>query len=116
MFIAWWTGKGYYTLCIVVAVWIAFAILLQIGLPLLQDRPWFWGLALIVSAGFNWRIGTKINGQRLALPRAPGVTGRLFYKARHRFMSMPMETFSIVISAVGLGVMIWGIFAPSAYP
>ena len=116
MFLFWWTGKGYYTFGVIVVVWLVFAVLLQLGLPLLEDRPWFWGLALVVSAVVNWTVGTRVNRKRLALPRAPGIKGRLFYKARHRFMSMPMESFSIVIAATGLGVIIWGFISPSAYP
>jgi hypothetical protein len=43
---------------LVVAVLVFFAAILQAGQSFLNDRPWFWGSALLAAAALNWKIGT----------------------------------------------------------
>ena len=96
MFIAWWTGKGYQTLLIIFGTLAVCGLLLS-ALPPSMDNRWFWASALVLAAIINWGIGSKIN--RLRRSKAQG-RARLLYRAHHRFMSMPMETFSIPVIGV----------------
>lgn len=104
MMVFWWQNKGYQTLVIVLLTLCAFGLSQAVLRAYIPDRPWVWGLALIVAAAINWRKGTELNERSLNKAK-PGTIGRrLFYKASHRFMSMPMETFSIVLAAAGVFV------------
>ena len=60
-----------------------------------------FGLALIGAAIANWFIGRKLNRQSLAKVRTREIRQRLLYRARHKFMSLPMETFSILLAVGG---------------
>jgi hypothetical protein len=99
MFIAWWSGKGYHTGLIVLGTLAVCGALLAI-LPSGLDNRWFWSLGLVVAALFNWIAGRSANRVRRSKTR--GVRDRLFCNARHRFMSVPMETFSIFIFALAI--------------
>ena len=104
-YVAWWTGRGYSTILIVVASLILLELLTRaLNLP---DGLWVLGFALLSAAAVNWVIGRKLNRQSLAKVRSHRIRERLIYRARHKFMSFPMETFSVVIAftgAVMLGV------------
>jgi hypothetical protein len=71
----------------------------------LPDGIWVFGLALIAAAAANWFAGRNLNRQALRKVRSHRIRERLLYRARHRFMSLPMETFSIPIAAAGIGVL-----------
>jgi hypothetical protein len=101
--IAWRTGRGYTTLLILVASLILFELLVRA--LALRDGPWVFGSALIGAAAANWVIGRKPNRHSLAKVRSRRVRARTFYRARHRFMSLPMETFSIVLAAAGAALL-----------
>ena len=99
MFVAWWTGRGFVTIFIVVASVIAVQFARSaFDLP---DIRVFVGLALIVAAVVNWFIGRLFNRKSLAKVRSLRMRDRILYRARHKFMSIPMETFSIVLFAIG---------------
>jgi hypothetical protein len=106
MFVFWWTGKGYLTPVIMVVTLIVFAVILKIGGSWLPDRDAFWGTALLVSAAANWIVGRRMNARKLAAVRSSRLEDRLFYRARNKFMSMPLETFSIVIAVFGIWVIV----------
>jgi hypothetical protein len=99
MFIAWWSGKGYQTGLIVLATLAVCGALLAI-LPFDLDNRRSWAVSLLLAALFNWIIGRKAN--RVRRSKARRLRDRLFYNARHRFMSVPMETFSIFILALAI--------------
>lgn len=112
MFIAWWTGKGYMTMVIVLLTMVLFGLVLQAGVPFLEDRIWYWGLSFIASAAINWIIGTRWNKRRIERRNPQHLGHRLWYPATNRFMSMPMETFSLVIGIVGFGMIVSGLVSP----
>lgn len=99
MFVAWWTGKGYQTIWIVIASAILFELArAAFNLP---EGVWVFGLALIGAAFANWFIGRRVNRKSLAKVRTRELRQRLLYRARHKFMSLPMETFSILLAIAG---------------
>ena len=99
MFIAWWTGKGYQTALIVLGTLAVCGALLVI-LPPGFDNRWYWSVGLALAALFNWFAGRKAN--RVRRSRTRSLRDRIIYNARHRFMSVPMETFSIFIFALAI--------------
>ena len=104
MIFAWWTGRGYSTILIVVAAAILFELVrATLNLP---DGAWVFGIALIAAAFANWFLGRKFNRKSLAKVRSVGLRQRLIYRARAKFMSVPMETFSLVIAAAGVAVLV----------
>lgn len=109
MYVFWWTGRGYLTPIIVVGTLSVFALVLQAGRPILVDRPWFWGIGLLVAAALNWHLGSKANRKKLAVLQPRSTRNRLFYRARNRFMSLPMESFSLIIAALGFAVITYGL-------
>ena len=96
MYVFWWSGRGYYTVLVVLGVLTVFGLLVAIGIP---DGLWFWAVALLAAAALNWHLGSKINRKKLAALKPRSLRSRLFYRAHHRFMSLPMETFSLVLIA-----------------
>jgi hypothetical protein len=70
----------------------------------LSNGPWMFGLGLIVAAAVNWRVGRQCNQKSLAKVRSYRLRDRLFYRARNRFMSLPMETFSPILGIAGLTI------------
>jgi len=112
MLIFWWQGKGYNTIIIWLGVIIAFGIILAMGKQVIPDELWYWGLAHFAAAAINWRDGSRLNSRKLK--KGPPRTGwrRLFYKAPHRFMSMPMESFSVVFITIGAALTVYS-FVPT---
>lgn len=113
MFVFWWSGRGYQTVLIWFGTMIAFGVVQAIGKSFIPDQPWYWGLAFVVSALINWRRGTDFNARSLKKRQPTTRRQRLFYKAGHRFMSMPMETFSIVLALAGLAIALQPLFGPA---
>lgn len=111
MFVFWWSGRGYQTVLIWLVTMIAFGAVQAIGKALIPDQPWYWGLAFVVSALINWKRGTDLNARSLNKRQPKTTRQRLFYKAGHRFMSMPMETFSIILALAGLAITLQPLFA-----
>ena len=114
MLVFWWQGRGYKTILIWLVVMCAFGAVMAVGKSFIPDRPWYWGLAFIASAAVNWREGSKLNARSLRKHQPKTIWKRLFYRAAHRFMSMPMETFSVVLVIVGVGFALQGFLNPSA--
>jgi hypothetical protein len=103
IYIVWWTGRGYYTVPILVASMVVFELArAALHLP---DGFWVFGFALVGAAAANWVAGRKLNRQSLKKVRTHPVRERLIYRARHKFMSVPMETFSVPMAAAGLAVL-----------
>jgi hypothetical protein len=100
IYVAWWTGRGFFTVPIVVASLIVFQ-LIRAAL-LLPDGLWVAGAALLGAAAANWQIGRKLNRKSYAKVRGKRLRDRILYRARHKFMSVPMESFSIVLVAGAL--------------
>jgi len=105
MFIFWWQGKGFLTLLIMVAS----AILVGMIADAMHWPSWtplFWAAVLLVAAPVNWLIGTRLNARRRGYAPPDKLLRRFLYRAPHKFMSLPMESWSIVmmISAAGLAL------------
>jgi hypothetical protein len=104
IFITWWTGRGYYTLPILVASMVVFELArAAFHLP---DGFWVFGFALIGASPANWFAGRKLNRQSLKKVRTRRVRERLFYRAQHKFVSVPMETFSVPMEIAGVAVLV----------
>lgn len=112
MFVFWWMGRGYFTALIIFGSMIVFALVLQALAPAIPDQRWYWGLSLIAAAAVNWKVGSHFNRKRLAKAPKRNVKNRLLYRAPNRFLSVPMETFSIAILAAGVALTIYGIVHP----
>jgi hypothetical protein len=104
VYVAWWTGRGYSTILIVVAAAVLFELLRAV--LKLPEGLWIFGLALLGAAAANWVIGRKLNRKSLAKVRSDRIRERLMYRARHKFMSLPMETFSVIIAVAGVAVLV----------
>jgi hypothetical protein len=102
MLIFWWTGKGFLTPVILFGVFILFGVILQAGRPITQDRPWFWGLALLTTAGINWYVGRRQNAKKIDAVRSIRFRDTLIYRARNKFMSLPFEIWSLPLAVGGL--------------
>jgi hypothetical protein len=103
IYVAWWTGRGYSTILIVVASIVLLQLLrMVLGLP---NGLWVFDVAMLGAAAANWTIGRKLNRKALLKVRSNRARERLFYRARHKFMSLPMQTFSVMIAAVGMAVL-----------
>jgi hypothetical protein len=104
VFVAWWTGRGYNTILIVVAAAVLFELLrAALHLP---EGLWVFGVALIGASAANWVVGRKLNRKSLAKVRSHRLRERLMYRARHKFMSLPMETFSVILALGAVGVLV----------
>jgi hypothetical protein len=114
MFVFWWTGRGYVTVLVVFGTMMVFALVLQAAQSLIPDQRWYWGLSLVAAAAVNWKVGSHLNRKRLAKSAPRGLKVRLLYRAVNRFMSVPMETFSIVIAVAGIALTAYGIAVPEA--
>ncbi len=105
--IFWWQGKGYQTALIWLASLCLFGLVQMIGKGVIPDQPWYWSLGYIFAAVWNWHYGSKLNAKRRSHIALPELRNRLFYKAIHRFMSVPMETFSIFFLIVAMLLPLW---------
>jgi hypothetical protein len=72
----------------------------------LPEGSWVFGLALLGAAVANWVIGRRFNEKSLAKVRSHRIREKLLYRARHKFMSLPMETFSVIIAGAGVAILI----------
>jgi hypothetical protein len=104
----WWTGKGYLTVVIVLAVFSAFGLAVPVGSPFLKESPTYWGAAGVVAGVIVWLVGRRVNAKAVASVRSIHFRHKLFYKARHRFMSMPLELWAIPLVIGGIAVMAYG--------
>jgi hypothetical protein len=102
IFAFWWTGKGYVTALIAFGALCVSGIAFQGLASELNDGPWPWSLALVVAAAINWNVGRRHNAISRAKALANAKANQFLYRARHKFMSLPMETFSFVLVAAAL--------------
>jgi hypothetical protein len=94
--IFWWQGRGFLTLLIVVAS----AIIVGMIADAAHWQSWtplFWAGLLLVAAPVNWLVGVRLNAKRRGYAPPATLLRRFFYRAPHKFMSLPMESWSIVM-------------------
>jgi hypothetical protein len=100
--IFWWTGKGYLTAVIVLAVFSAFGIALPIGSPFLKETPVYWGLAGVVAAVVVWLVGRRVNAKAIASVRSIHCTHPVRGICRRRGESERLATVQAVVFALWL--------------
>jgi hypothetical protein len=110
MFVVWWTGRGFLSLLFLIGVFGAFgaAVTLSAGDVAFERWPWLWGVGLLLAALANWIGGTRLN-RVPANPFFGSLRDRLTYRPRNRFLSMPMEVWSIPVAAFALFLIIKGL-------
>lgn len=96
MFVFWWQGRGFLTLLIMVASAIVVGMIAD-ATHLPSWTPLFWATVLLVAAPINWLIGVRQNAKRRGYAPPATLLRRFFYRAPHKFMSLPMESWSIVM-------------------
>ncbi|GAA0338697.1 hypothetical protein GCM10009087_56450 [Sphingomonas oligophenolica] len=105
MFVFWWQGRGFLTLLTVVAM----AIMIGMIADAAHLPSWtrlFWAVVLLVAAPVNWLIGTRLNVKRRGYAPPATLMRRFLYRAPHKFMSLPMESWSIVMVIVATGLVL----------
>ena len=63
------------------------------------------GLAGIVAGMIVWLVGRRVNAKAIASVRSIHFRHKLIYRARHKFMSLPLEIWSVPL-VIGGGVTI----------
>ncbi len=106
----WWTGKGFLTLLFVIGVFGAFGAIVTFtaGDQTLAKFPWLNGVALLIAGIVNWLGGRRLNRRPLS-PLRWDPNNRILYRARHRFLSVSMELWSVPIMLVGLVIIAKGL-------
>ena len=101
MFVFWWTNRGFLTPLILFGTGVAAATVTSV-IPFPHDSSWFAALVFLIAAPINWIVGRRQNYlRRTSFGRQP-VWKQLVYGARHKFMSLPMESWSIAELALGI--------------
>ena len=101
MFVFWWTGRGFLVPLILGAAAVAAGIVANlVHLP--SDTSWFAAIVFLLAAPINWIVGRRQNERRRKSLGLLSWRGQLIYKARHKFMSLPMETWSVALLGVAL--------------
>jgi hypothetical protein len=100
----WWTERGYLGLLSTIGVVGVFGALVTFawGDSAFDTFPWLWGVAMLLAAIASWCVGRRINGRPLRPIRGTSFRNRFFYPARNRFVSLPVETWSLPLLALGL--------------
>lgn len=105
MFVFWWQGRGFLTLLITVATAILIGMIADAAhVP--SWTPLFWAAVLLVAAPVNWLIGARLNAKRRGYAPPDTLLRRFLYRAPHKFMSLPMESWSIVMAIVAAGLVL----------
>ncbi len=105
----WWTGRGFLSLLFLIGVVGAFGALVtfMFGDNVLETRSWLWGVGVLLAVVVNWFGGSRLNRRSLNLFEG-NLKTRLFYRARNRFCSLPMETWSVPLAVLGLVLIVRG--------
>jgi hypothetical protein len=101
MLVFWWTGRGYLTLLIPFGCGVLAAIIAGI-VHLPSDTSWFAAIVFALATPINWLVGRRQNERRRKSLGLLSWRGQLVYKARHKFMSLPMETWSIAMPILAI--------------
>lgn len=110
MLVFWWQGKGFFTALIVVGSAIVTGMIADAArLP--SYSAGFWAVVFLVSAAINWIVGRRLNAKRRKTFGLLSWRAQLTYKARHKFMSLPMETGSVAMLILAVGLAISGLAA-----
>jgi hypothetical protein len=70
--------------------------------------PWLWGIGFLLAATANWIGGNRLNHTPIN-PTIGTVRDRLTYRARNKFLSLPMEFWSGPLALLGLAAIVKGL-------
>ncbi len=100
----WWTDREYLVLLTLIGVYGLFGAIAtySLGETFLDRHAWVWGIGMLLAAFATWFVGCSVNRKARGQPQNQTLVRRFFYKARHRFMGLPMESWSV--PAAGLAV------------
>lgn len=99
-----WTGRGYLTAIILLVVFGGFGILSPFHGHVTESLGLYWGGAALIAAVPNWLVGRRMNVRARAFALATPGARKLFYRARHRFLGVPMELWSVPLVLGGIAV------------
>ncbi len=107
----WWTGRGFFSLLFLIGVFGVFGAIVSftVGDVAFSTAPWLWGVGWVLAAIANWVGGSRIN-RRALNPFRGDLRYRLFYRARNKFLSLPMEVWSIPALVLGIALFVLGLF------
>ena len=107
----WWTGRGFLVLLTPIVVYALFGSVVSfaVGNDAFERFPWLWGIAALLSAGATWYIGCRLNKKSFTLPKLKAIPGRFIYRGRHRFLSLPLETWALPMSLLGAFLVVRGL-------
>ena len=77
-------------------------LLAAFGEQALDNIPWIWAIGYWLAAGVTWVVGSRLNGRPWRWKEGQRSRGRFLYDAPNRFVSLPVETWSIPMAAIGL--------------
>ena len=100
----WWTRSGYLALLTTIGVVGVYGAVLTLafGEQALDNIPWIWAIGYWLAAGVTWVVGSRLNGRPWRWKEGQRSRGRFLYDAPNRFVSLPVETWSIPMAAIGL--------------
>jgi hypothetical protein len=104
MVVFWWTRRGYLALLTTIGVVGLFGALATriLGDEIFDRLPWLWAFAYWAAAASTWVVGSRINGRPVQWSRGEKGVGRFIYDAPNRFVGLPVETWGVLLFALGL--------------
>ncbi len=103
MLVFWWTGRGFLVLLILFVVGMLATMAADI-VRLPAETSWFAAIVFLLAAPVNWIVGRHQNELRRKSLGPRSWRGQLIYDARHKFLSLPMESWSVAMLAIGVAL------------
>jgi hypothetical protein len=105
----WLNGRGFLSLLFLVGAFGLFGavITFTLGDGAFTSWPWLWSVGFFLAAVANWIGGSRLNRAPLN-PFKTKLRDRLFYRARNRFLSFPMEVWSGPMILLGVAAIVRG--------
>jgi ABC-type amino acid transport system permease subunit len=102
MYVFWWTGRGFWAILSLVLTLFVFGVVNEIARPILGNTNWWFGLGFIAAGAINWKLGRHYNRRQISTNFSSKTIERIFYRARHKFMSLPFELWSLPMVLCGI--------------
>ena len=106
----WWTGRGFLSLLFLVGVFGLFGAIVTfaVGADAFVKWPWLWGVGAILAGIANWLAGARLNRAPVN-PLIGAMRDRLSYRARNKFLSLPMEVWGAPVVLLGIALIVKGL-------
>lgn len=106
----WWTNRGFMSLAFLIGVFGLFGAVVSFALgdEAFTHWPWLWGVGLVPAGLTNWVGGAKLNRAPVN-PLIGSVKDRLTYRARNKFLSLPMEVWGVPTILLGVALIVKGL-------